>query len=104
MPKIITETYIEAPVERVFDLARSIDLHIATTGNTEERAIAGRTSGLIGHKETVIWEARHLGVKQRLESKITAFEYPLSFEDTMQEGAFSNLRHVHSFEKTKTER
>jgi membrane protein YdbS with pleckstrin-like domain len=43
----LTET-IAAPIERVFDLARSIDLHVKTAGRTQEQAIEGRTSGLIG--------------------------------------------------------
>ena len=41
------ETQIDAPQERVFDLARSIDAHLASTEGTRERAIGGRTSGLI---------------------------------------------------------
>lgn len=47
------------------------------------------------------WEARHFGVTQQLESEITAFEYPIMFEDTMLKGAFKSLRHVHAFEQTE---
>ena len=50
--------------------------------------------------ETVTWEARHFGVRQLLESEITAYQYPVMFEDTMLNGAFKSLRHVHSFEET----
>jgi len=35
------EIRIAAPIERVFDLARSIDLHVDSTAGTGERAIAG---------------------------------------------------------------
>jgi len=76
MPVIQLETKITAPVERVFDLARSIDAHTSTTEGTGERAAEGRTTGLIEAGETVTWEARHLGVRQRLTSKITAMERP----------------------------
>lgn len=31
MPKIYLETIVNAPIERVFDLARSIDLHKIST-------------------------------------------------------------------------
>jgi hypothetical protein len=34
MPLIQLETKIEAPQERVFDLARSIDAHLASTEGT----------------------------------------------------------------------
>jgi hypothetical protein len=40
MPVIELSTSISAPVERVFDLARSIDLHTNSTSSTGERAVA----------------------------------------------------------------
>ena len=46
-----------APRERVFDLARSIDLHQRSTERTREQAVGGRTSGLIGVDESVTWRA-----------------------------------------------
>ena len=72
---------VEAVPERVFDLSRSIDLHVQSTGNTGEKAIAGCTSGLIELGESVTWEATHFGIRQRLTSKITAFERPRFFVD-----------------------
>ena len=101
MALIELETHISAPIERVFDLARSIDLHMDGAKGTGERVVAGRRSGLIGLAETVTWEARHFGVRQQLQSKITAYQYPLMFEDTMLKGIFKSLRHVHSFEQTE---
>ena len=101
MTTIELETHINAPIERVFDLARSIDLHMDSTGTTGEKVVAGRCAGLIALGETVTWEARHFGVSQQLESEITDYQYPLMFEDTMLRGAFKSLRHVHSFEQTE---
>lgn len=98
MPLIELETAIRAPVERVFDLARSIDAHTRSTEGSGELAVAGRTSGLIELDETVTWEARHFGVKQRLTVKITEFDRPRMFEDEMMEGAFASMRHTHRFE------
>ena len=90
-------THINAPIERCFDLARSIDLHMESTKQTGEQAIAGRTSGLIGLSETVTWRAKHFGIWQNLTSIITAFDYPNSFTDEMIEGAFKSIRHEHLF-------
>ena len=90
-------THINAPLERCFDLARSIDLHIISTKQTGEQAIAGRTSGLIELGETVTWRAKHFGVWQTLTSKITHFDHPNSFTDEMVEGAFKSFRHEHLF-------
>jgi ligand-binding SRPBCC domain-containing protein len=98
MPLIELETLIRAPVERCFDLARSIDFHERTAAETQERAVAGRTKGLIELGEEVTFSARHFGVRQRLTSKITAFDRPWHFRDEMLRGAFAVLRHDHRFE------
>ena len=97
MPLIQLETKIEAPPHRVFDLARSIDAHVESTVATKERAIAGRTTGLIEPGETVTWEARHFGVRQRLTVRVTAFDRPHAFSDEMTRGAFASMRHSHQF-------
>ena len=90
-------TYIEAPIETVFDLARSIDLHTDSMAHTGEQAIAGRTSGLIEMGETVTWRARHFGKWQTLTSKITEYNYPNYFTDEMVKGAFESFTHQHLF-------
>ena len=90
---------IAAPVGRVFDLARSVDAHMASTSQSGEKAIEGRTSGLIEEGETVTWEAAHFGVKQRLKVKMTKVERPFVFEDEMVSGTFSSMSHQHRFEE-----
>jgi ligand-binding SRPBCC domain-containing protein len=95
MPTIILETRIYAPVAVVFDLSRSIDLHKISTADTNEKAVAGKMSGLIGLHESVTWQARHFGIVQRLTSKITEYNSPHYFVDEMVQGAFKRFRHEH---------
>lgn len=90
-------TIINAPVKVCFDLSRSIDLHMESTKHTGEKAIAGRTSGLIERGEMVTWRAKHFGVWQNLTSKITEFKSPDYFTDEMVSGAFKSFRHEHLF-------
>ncbi|MGB3179904.1 MAG: SRPBCC family protein [Cyclobacteriaceae bacterium] len=97
MPVITLDTIISAPPERCFDLSRSIDLHEESTGQTDEQAIDGVTSGLIGPGEFVTWRARHFGIYQTLTSRITGFDRPRTFTDEMVEGAFAGFVHTHSF-------
>lgn len=97
MPTIELITIINAPIEKCFDLARSIDLHMESTRQTGEQAIAGKTSGLIELGETVTWRAKHFGIWQKLTSKITEFDQPNFFADEMVKGAFKNFRHEHYF-------
>jgi len=97
MSKIELITHIHAPIERCFDLSRSIDLHLHSTSPTGERAIVGRTSGLMGINETVTWRARHFGKYRKLTVKIIAFNSPSYFEDVMVEGDFKFMQHRHYF-------
>ena len=92
-------TEVKAPADRCFDLARDIDLHLRSMENTGERAVAGRTSGLIELGEEVTWEATHLGVRQLFTSRITAFSRPRHFRDEMVRGAFKSFVHDHHFEE-----
>jgi ligand-binding SRPBCC domain-containing protein len=98
MAVINLRTVIDAPQERVFDLARSIDAHQDSAQGTNERAVAGVTTGLLGLDDEVTWEARHFGVTQRLRVKMTRCARPRHFQDVMLEGAFSRMQHDHSFE------
>jgi ligand-binding SRPBCC domain-containing protein len=98
MPEIVIEISVEAPRERVFDLARCIDLHQESMTGTNEKAVAGVTRGLIELGETVTWEATHLGIRQRLTSKITGFDRPRHFRDEMVSGVFKEFKHDHFFE------
>ncbi len=98
MAVIELTTLIQAPIERVFDLSRSIDAHQHSTATTSEIAVGGITSGLIGLGEEVEWEARHFGLRQRLSVRITAFSEPTHFRDEMIKGAFSTMKHDHYFE------
>ena len=96
-------TLIQAPINRCFDLARSIEVHLIGTSDTGEEAIAGTTTGLIGMGESVTWRAKHFGVRQTLTSKITGFEPPSYFQDTMQQGAFRSLQHERLFKSLSAE-
>lgn len=98
MPTIELETQIKSEIETCFDLSRSIDLHQISTAKTNEKAIDGRTSGLINYDEFVIWQATHFGVSQKLASKITAFNRPFHFRDEQFKGAFKYIIHDHYFE------
>lgn len=71
---------IRAPVERCFDMARSVEVHLKGNVHWGEKAVAleGVTTGLVGMGERVTWRARH-------------------FQDTMIHGAFRSMQHDHYF-------
>jgi hypothetical protein len=85
--------------ERVFDLARDVDLHVRTMARSRERAVAGVTSGLLGPGDEVTWVARHGGVPWRMTVRVTAFDRPHRFVDEQVSGPFHRFRHEHTFEE-----
>ena len=102
MPVINLITYIEAPSQVCFDLARNIEAHQSSTSKTIEKVIAGRSSGLCETGDVITWQASHFGIKQKLTVKITKMEPFVYFEDEMVKGAFSSMQHKHYFEAEKT--
>ena len=102
MRRIVVETSIAAPVERIFDVARDIDVHVASQARRGEAAVAGRTTGRIGLGETVTFRARHFGVTLTLTSRVTAFEPPTRFVDEQVAGPFAAFRHEHRFRPSAT--
>jgi ligand-binding SRPBCC domain-containing protein len=90
---------IDAPIERCFDLARSIEVHVLGNVHFGENALAvgDVNSGLIEMGQTVVWRAKHFWIWQTLTSRMTAFNRPVFFEDTMLRGAFKSMRHEHFF-------
>ena len=103
MPLIHLVTYINAPVERVFDLSRSIDLHKQSMSHTNEQAVGGRTSGLITVNEMVTWEAKHLFKTRYLTVAITRMNLYSFFQDEMVKGDFETMIHKHYFEQKVNE-
>jgi ligand-binding SRPBCC domain-containing protein len=100
MPKIHLTSFIAAPIERVFDLSRSINLHQISTASSNEKAINGVMTGLINKDETVTWQAKHLFKTRQFTSKITEMQSPDFFIDEMIKGDFKSFHHEHHFKAT----
>jgi Uncharacterized conserved protein len=99
MPTIHLTTFIASPVERVFDLSRSIDLHKKSMTSYREQAIAGTTMGLINLNDTVTWKAKHLRRTRVLQVQVTHMDRPYSFTDEMKKGDFKSMKHEHHFKQ-----
>ncbi len=97
MAKIHLTSFISAPIKRVFDLSRSINLHQISTASTNEKAIDGVMNGLINKNETVTWQAKHLFKTRMFTAKITEMQSPDFFTDEMIKGDFKSFRHEHYF-------
>ncbi len=87
---------IKAPIERCFDLARSVDAHLASTASAGERVVAGKAHGLLEMGDEVTWEGRYLAVRMRQGARITRLDRPHMFVDEGTTGPL-NHRHLHQF-------
>lgn len=99
MTTINLTTKIKAPKQIVFDVSRDIDIHQKSASKSNEKAIAGITSGLINFNETVTWRGRHFGFYLTHKSRIPEMNLYDYFVDEMEEGKFKSFRHEHFFEE-----
>jgi ligand-binding SRPBCC domain-containing protein len=100
MQIVIVETYVNTSIDKCFNAARDIELHMKTVWPfTHEEAIAGVTHGLIELGETVTFRATHFGIKQTLTSQIIDFNRPYRFTDKMILGTFKYMKHIHEFKE-----
>lgn len=99
MTTIKLHTTINASIEDTFDLSRDIDFHVRSAFSTNETAIDGKKTGVIGLGETVTWRGKHFGVYLTHTSKITQCTFPTQFTDEMIKGHFKEYIHHHYFKQ-----
>lgn len=99
MTTINLTTKINAPIHKVFDLNRNIDIHKLSTAKSNETVIDGVTSGGIHLNETVTWRGKHFGIYLTHKSIISAMQIPYYFVDEMVKGHFKSFKHQHTFKE-----
>jgi len=106
MTVIEERTGIHAPIERCFDLARSVEVHLLGNIHYGEQAVAtgGVTTGLVGLGERVTWRAKHFGLWRQLTSEITQLERPVFFQAAQVHGIFRYMRQNHFFRPLSPDR
>ena len=99
MIRIEETTLIDAPMERCFDLSRSIEVHLQGNVHCGGQALAidGVRSGLVGLSEQVTWRAKHFGIWHNVTTKTTALNSPCYFQVTMVRGIFRSMQADHFF-------
>ena len=89
VPKIVLESYINAPAKVCFDLIR------------DERIQAQPPPAMFGEfglGQTVKFEGTHFAMRQHLTVKVVEFDRPRRFVDAMTKGAFNSFVHIHEWE------
>lgn len=101
MPTVEFTTRVDAPVERVFDLARTVDVQRRSAGVVDEEAVAGVTTGLLGDGDRVTWRARHFGLPFERTTEMTGYDRPRWFRDEQRDGPFAEMVHDHRFGRAR---
>jgi ligand-binding SRPBCC domain-containing protein len=86
--------HVNAPIERCFLLATSIDL---VARSLEMRPVSGRLTGLIQDDDRLVWRGWKFGLPQMHETIITGYDRPHFFQDTQGRGRFKRFQHDHTF-------
>lgn len=95
---ITIDTFIAAPPELCFDLARDVEAHRRSAAFSKEKLVApGKLAGHLELGDLVAFQGRHFGVTQTFIARITLVERPHRFDDEMVKGIFRWLKHVHEF-------
>jgi ligand-binding SRPBCC domain-containing protein len=97
MVTIKLNTWVDAPVERCFKLATSIEFHIASARPLKEKAVAGVTKGLLREGDTVKWRARHFLLRLTHTSLVSEWKQFSHFREVMVAGIFARYEHEHYF-------
>jgi ligand-binding SRPBCC domain-containing protein len=105
MVTIRETTLIRAPIERCFDLSRSIEVHVLGNIHFHESAVAigGQSTGLLKSGERVTWRAKHFWIWHELTSQMTRLQKPTYFQDVMVRGIFRSMTHDHYFRQLSNE-
>ncbi len=93
--QLLQHRTIDAPIERICDLVRSIQAH-EVTSSIDGRAVAGKTSGLSALNDVTTWSARFFGLRFQIATRVTRFNPPFSLTETLERGLLLEFGHVYS--------
>jgi ligand-binding SRPBCC domain-containing protein len=97
MGAIHLTTFVEAPIERVFDLTRNLAVFKYVFNSRKEKLTSRAGANLLTKGETVSIVAKHLG-KERLSTlKLTTLERPTFILEEQVKGDLILYRHEHHF-------
>ncbi|MCW5912590.1 MAG: SRPBCC family protein [Cyclobacteriaceae bacterium] len=99
MTKIELSTHINAPIERCFDLARSIELYTnpypAHEGPQAKQPEA--RTGVLEPGQRIQRQFTYLGAQHNIETEITRCSRPYFFSEEMKAGPLHTFVHDHFF-------
>jgi hypothetical protein len=93
--QLVQHRTINAPIDRLFDLVRSIEAHEATS-SIDGRAVVGKTSGLAVLNDITTWSARFFGLRFQIATRVSSFNPPYSIAENLERGLLLEFGHVYT--------
>jgi ligand-binding SRPBCC domain-containing protein len=90
-------TWVDAPVERCFKLATSVDFQLASSKSRNVKAVAGVKRGLLEQGDIVTWQGRMFGLGRNQTCRIEVSRPFLYIYEVMVAGAFKLYEHERHF-------
>jgi ligand-binding SRPBCC domain-containing protein len=90
-------TWVDAPVERCFKLATSVDFQLASSKSKNIKVVAGVKSGLLEQGDTVTWQGRMFGLGKIHTNRMEISRPFHFFREVMVAGAFKVYEHDRHF-------
>jgi hypothetical protein len=87
---------VKAPMDRCFQLSRSIDLR-RVSGSLNTEPVAGPTSGLIRSGDSVTWRRSSFLKSSDHTTVLDVFRQPSYYNEVMVEGPYKSYEHDHHF-------
>ena len=97
MPTIVLKTHITAPAEVCFDLMRDPRIHTEISSQTNDRSSAGILTSEFGLGQSVVFEQKFFGIRQKLTVEVVEYDRPNRFVDETLDGWFRSFKHIHEF-------
>jgi ligand-binding SRPBCC domain-containing protein len=99
MPKIHITSFMNAPVDRVFNLSRSLTLSKLAFKSGKEQLLSSSSSNLVGAGETITLRAKHLGKTREITARVTDLALPDGYTEEQIKGDLKSFRHEYHFKK-----
>ena len=97
MPLIQRTTFIAAPVDRLFDLSRSVSLIKQALLANNIHISGQKTTGLLGEGEPVTLQSKLFFKKRDLKIHLSKIVRPDMYIEEQVEGFFKSYKHEHYF-------
>ena len=101
MLELLSSVRVHAPIERCFDITRSIDAHERSSVLIRGKAVAGQTTGLSELETETTWSASFFGFRFRVRTRVIEMEKPTSFAEEKVNGLPRTFAHQYQFIQEK---